>query len=376
MRKGDEVSDMQTEKRTNHPYHMYEAIMAQPEAFARTVESNEAVVEQFAAEAAQRNRLFLVGIGTSFHAAKVGEYMFGAYGEDVDARAVDSFEFALYGPSLRPDDCVVAISHRGSKQHTADGLTRARRAGCLTALITGEGGASDGQADAAFRTVAQEKSAAFTVSYTAAISVLAMLARRIGVHRASDFDSGDGDMRGLLSDEIPAAIGAALKTETEVERLAREYARCRRIWLAGGGPSAATAEEIALKIKETSYLQAEGMSTEAMLHGPFSCTEAEDLFVLITPGGAAQERTKELAALVKGLGASFLVVSDGTPASLRPDAAGWLTIPAVLEPFSALTCLVPLQLFTYHLALTRGTNPDSFRTDDPSFPRVNEQVRL
>ena len=376
MGKGGEVSDMQTEKRTHHPYYMHEAIMAQPEAFARTVGRNEAAVEQFATEAAQRNRLFLVGIGTSFHAAKVGEYLFGAYGGDVDARAVDSFEFALYGPFLRPDDCVVAISHRGSKQHTADGLGRAQQAGCLTALITGEGGASDGQADATFHTVAQEKSAAFTVSYTAAISVLAMLAERVVVHRAGESNSGDDSMNGLLSEEIPAAIGAALETEETAKELAREHVGHRRIWLVGGGPSVATAGEVALKIKETSYLQAEGMSTEAMLHGPFSCTEAEDLFVLIAPDGAAQERTKELASLVKAVGAPYLVVSDGTPAALRSGAAGWLTAPVVSESFSTLTCLVPLQLFTYHLALVCGTNPDSFRADDPSFPRVTEQVRL
>jgi glucosamine--fructose-6-phosphate aminotransferase (isomerizing) len=367
---------MQVEKRTHHPYYMHEAIMAQPEAFVRTARRNGDALEQFATEAAQRNRLFLVGIGTSFHAAKVGEYLFGAYGGSVDARAVDSFEFALYGPSLRPDDCVVAISHRGSKQHTADGLARARRAGCLTALITGEGGAPDDQANATFRTVAQEKSAAFTVSYTAAISVLAMLAGRVGVCRVGEPASRNDPVEDLLREKIPAAIGAALETGDEVELLAREHAGRRRIWLAGGGPSTVTAEEIALKIKEASYLQAEGMSTEAMLHGPFSCTEAEDLFILIAPDGAAQERTKQLTHLVRALGAPYLVVSDGTPTSLRSDAAGWLTVPAVPEPFNALTCLVPLQLFTYHLALMRGTNPDSFRTDDPSFPRVTELVRL
>lgn len=367
---------MQTEKRTHHPYYMHEAIMAQPEAFARTVERNEAAVEQFATEAAQRDRLFLVGIGTSFYAAKVGEYLCKAYGDGVDARAVDSFEFALYSPSLRPDDCVVAISHRGSKQYTAAGLAHARRAGCLTAFITGEGGASDDAADVTFRTVAQEKSAGFTVSYTAAISVLATLAGRVGMHRAGESASGNDPVDGLLRDKIPAVIGAALETEDEVVRLAREHAGHRRIWLAGGGPSAVTAQEIALKIKETSYLQAEGMSTETMLHGPFSCTEVEDLFVLIAPEGAAQERIRDLASLVEGLGAPYLVFSDGTPATLQSGAVGWLTVPAVPEPFSALTCLVPLQLFAYHLALACGTNPDSFRTDDPNFPRVTEQVRL
>ena len=73
-----------------------------------------------------------------------------------------------------------------------------------------------------------------------------------------------------------------------------------------------TAEEVALKIKETSYLQAEGMSTETMLHGPFQCVESDDLFVLVAPAGAAQERTLEVAEIVDEVGGVRLVVGDAT----------------------------------------------------------------
>src|SRR3712207_7579104 len=103
----------------------------------------------------------------------------------------------------------------------------------------------------------------------------------------------------------------ALGTEEQVERLARERVGRRRIWLLGAGPGALTAAEVALKIKETSYLQAEGTSTETMLHGPFQCVEAEDLFVLIAPAGVAQERTLEVAELVAEIGGSCFVVGDG-----------------------------------------------------------------
>jgi len=358
------------EQRTRHPFHTYDAIFAQPEAFARVLEKNGAAVDEFAVGASSCERLFIVGIGTSYHAARIGEHLFREYGRGLDRRAVHSFDFALYGPDLEPGDCVVGISHRGAKRYTARALQRAIDAGCRTALITGEGGAVSVGANAVFKTVAQERSSAHTVSYTAAISVLAHLAGRIGYHRTgSEVLSED-----LLREELPAALREALGVEGEVGRLAREHVNRRRIWLLGGGPSAVTAEEIALKIKETSYLQAEGMSTETMLHGPFQCAEAEDLFVFVAPAGAAQERTLEVTELVDEVGGACLIAGDGTPeASHKPNL---LTVPPVPEPLSALTCLVPLQLFAYHLALARGTNPDTFRTDDARFARADVSGRL
>lgn len=349
---------------------MHEAILAQPEAFASVLEKNGAAVDEFAAGAASCERLFIVGIGTSHHAARIGEHLLREYGGGIDARAVHSFDFALYGPELSPGDCVVCISHRGTKRYTARALQRALDAGCRTALITGEGGSVSVEAGTIFRTVEQEVSSAHTVSYTTAISVLADLAGRVGYHRtgAEPFDEG------FLREEIPAVMRETLGTEEQVERLAGEHVGRRRIWLFGGGPSAVTAEEVALKVKETSYVQAEGMSTETMLHGPFQCVEAKDLFVLVAPAGAAQERTLEVAELVDEVGGACLVVGDGTPDV--PGEIDLLAVPSVPEPFSALTCIVPLQLFAYHLALARGTNPDVFRTDDPRFARADVSGRL
>ncbi|HEX2181001.1 MAG TPA: SIS domain-containing protein [Rubrobacteraceae bacterium] len=358
------------EQRSRHPFYMHDAVLAQPEAFASVLEKNGAAVDEFAAGAASCGRLFIVGIGTSYHAARIGEHLFREYGGGIDVRAVHAFDFALYGPDLAPGDCVVAISHRGAKRYTARALERALDAGCRTALVTGEGGTVPVEVGAVFRTVEQEKSSAHTVSYATAISVLAALAGRVGSHRTG---TGTFD-ENFLRDEIPAAMRGALGTEEQVERLAREHVGRRRIWLLGAGPSAVTAEEVALKIRETSYLQAEGMSTETMLHGPFQCVEADDLFVLVAPAGAARERTLEVAELVDEVGGACLVVGDGT--SDVQEGLDLITVPPVPEPFSALTCLVPLQLFAYHLALARGTNPDAFRTDDPRFARADVSGRL
>ncbi|MBO0796736.1 MAG: SIS domain-containing protein, partial [Ktedonobacteraceae bacterium] len=151
------------------------------------------------------------------------------------------------------------------------------------------------------------------------------------------------------------------------------------IWIVGGGPSGITAQEIALKIKEASYLQAEGMPVEVMMHGPFQCVEPEDLCILIAPSGPAQVRTSEFSAELRAVGVPYLLVDDGSNArdsALYQGAAAVISVPPVIEALTALTCLLPLQLFSYHLALTRGTNPDGFRLEDPRFAQAYKQTQL
>mgnify|MGYP001241982824 CR=1 FL=1 len=362
-----------TTRRASHPYHMYEAMQGQPDAFARTAERAGAGLRPHIPRIAGAERLFVVGIGTSYHAALIGEHLLRTYAGGVDARAVHAFDFALYGPALTPRDVVIGMSHRGTKRYTAASLGRAGDAGCFTVLVTGEGGAPGGaRADVTLKTVPQEISSAHTISYSAAIGALAALAEQVGRHRTGAAPLPPG----FLAGEMPAALRTALETEPQAAAFARAHVGRRRIWLVGGGPSAVTAQEAALKIKESSYLQAEGMPVEAMLHGPFQCIEADDLFVLVAPAGAAQARVIEAAGEVEALGAPFLVVGDGTAEALHRGAAGWWTVPAVPEPFTALTCVVPLQLFTYHLALARGTNPDGFRLDDPRFARAYALIKL
>jgi glutamine---fructose-6-phosphate transaminase (isomerizing) len=109
---------MATEARTQHPFHMYDAIMAQPQAFAATVQRVRPLTGQIVPMLAQAQRIFIVAIGTSFHAAQVGYYLFRHYGVTVPTQAVHSFDFALYGPDLSAEDAVIVISHRGNKRYS------------------------------------------------------------------------------------------------------------------------------------------------------------------------------------------------------------------------------------------------------------------
>lgn len=351
--------------RSSHPYHMYDAIRAQPAVFARVAREAPQPAERFAEIASGCERLHLAGTGTSFHAAELGEHLLREAGVGASVRAWRAFDFALYGPDLSPADAVIVVSHRGTKRYSRAALARARRAAAPTALITGEDGGDDADADVVFRTVPGERSSAHTVSFTGSVAALAALASRFG-----------GVADDLPERSVPAALEAALGLEDRMDAMARAHAGRRRIWLAGGGPAATAAREIALKIKETSYLQAEGMATETLLHGPFQCAEAEDLFVLVAPSGPGQARTRELADAVRAIGASLLVVGDETAETVAGADAPCITVPTLPEPLGALACIVALQLFTYHLALVRGTDPDGFRLEDPRFARASAAVEL
>jgi glucosamine--fructose-6-phosphate aminotransferase (isomerizing) len=338
------------------------------------VRSNAERCNTVAPQLAGAGRIFVVGVGTSFHAAQAGEYLLRAYAGGVEAWGVHSFDFALYPPALRPDDWVIGVSHRGDTTYTVLALEVAHAAGCPTALITGTGFPERRPTfvEHVFETVGREDSATYTVSYIGTLAILAQLAATAGAERAGERAFDDG----FLTETMPAIMHAALATEESVAALAREHVDRRRIVFVGGGPAGINAPEAALKILESSYLAAQGMLVEQMMHGPFQAADPDDLFVVIAPSGPAQQRCLAFARQVVELGAALIVLSDGSVSELREHAAGWIDVPSVPEPFTVVSCLIPLQLFAYQLALAAGTNPDAFHLNDERFMAAFKLIKL
>ena len=340
--------------RTSHPYRMYDAIVAQPNAIASVIESQREQCAEVGSILAGKRRIHVVGIGTSWHAALVGASILT---DGPEAFAHNSFEFCTATPSVTPDDGVIVISHRGTKRSSYDALDMAVAAGAYTVAITStDPGPRIQVADAGIRTVEQETSSAFTISYTTALTALAMLNLAMAGHLA-DSDNG------LAA--LPGNIAAILAREDDVKSVVTDHQDKRRFISAAWGANTANAYEVALKIKETSRADCEGFQIEQLLHGPFCSLDPDCLLTMIATPGDDRGRALDLTNAAAALGAPVWALSNRPAGGLAEAGARIFPLPETPSYLTPIASVVPLQLFTYHLALARGTHPDLFQQDIP-----------
>ncbi len=354
----------QQEVRHGHPFMMYDAIMRQPEAMEEMLKKHSNTVQPVAAELAKKRRVYLVGIGTSWHAALVAGHWFRKFSEDGPIiEVLHSFEFCSYPPPLSENDGVIVISHRGTKTYSYLALEMAKSSGAYTVAITStDPGPRITVADVQLQTVGQERSAAFTISYTAGLMVLGMLASAFGAWT----DKG-GDVAQLRArlDEIPASMEQVTARLSELQRAARRFQSRDRFICAGWGPNTASAYEVALKIKETSACDSEGLQIEQLLHGPFCSVDQKCLVTLVAPPGPGYERAMNVARASTAVGAPVWGLVQEGDTLLSDLCTERFTLPVVPEFWSPLVYVLPLQLFTYYLALARGAHPDLFQQNNP-----------
>ena len=340
--------------RTAHPYRMYDAIVSQPEAIASVIAFQRGRCAEIGQTLAGKRRIYVVGIGTSWHAALVGA---GIMTNGPEAFAYNSFEFCTAAPAITAADAVIVISHRGTKRSSYDALDVAVAAGAYTVAITStDPGPRIQVADVGIQTVEQETSSAFTVSYTTALTVLAMLNLAMG-GRLDDADNGLG--------ELPAQVSRILAAEGDVKAVVAEHRDKGRFISAGWGTNRANAYEVALKIKETSRADCEGFQIEQLLHGPFCSLDSDCLLTIIASPGDDRGRALDLTRAAAALGAPVWALTNRPEDGLADAGARVFPLPHCPSTLTPILSVVPLQLFTYHLALARGTHPDLFQQDDP-----------
>lgn len=349
---------------------LYATIHQQPDIVREVLARRQDEVARAAAILAGADRVFLSGTGTSSHAAVVGEHLLRAAG--IDAYATTNIDFAIYPRPLRADDALIAISHRGSKRYGMQAIDRAREARIPVIGLTGEGSPMEG-ADVLIQTAPPETSSTHTASYTANLAALALIAIQVGDRTGAAV----ADLREAVQ-RLPEHLSAMLAEEDAVRPVAEALAARGRLVLAGAGPNAVTAREGALKVKESSYLTAEGFELETILHGGLPAVEAGDVAVAIAAQGPALDRTGDLLRALAAIGARLLVVADERTAQSLPRADGATVIrfPAVPEVLSPILAVVPLQLLAAYTAMLRGTNADSFRADHPVYKRANDSYTL
>jgi glucosamine--fructose-6-phosphate aminotransferase (isomerizing) len=301
--------------------------------------------------------LLFAGIGTSLHACRVAAYWTAELtGGRLRPVALEAHELALHG-QLHPGDQIVVVSHRGTKRFPNELLARAREAGATTVAVTGWGAANPA-ADFVLRTCPDERAGTHSVSYLTALAVLGKLVARLLGGEAAAFAKA--------LDAVPLAIAETLAEPAPTEAAERLDNR-GPILVTGFGIDEITAEEAALKLKEGTYLWAEGMSQEFALHGTPAVFEPRAAALLITPGREDGGRFPELRSLLLELGLEVITCGTGV-ADLH-----FAEVDYLLRP---LVAIVPLQKLVGELARRRGSNPDAIRGDEAPWSTAVPKVRL
>jgi glucosamine--fructose-6-phosphate aminotransferase (isomerizing) len=299
---------------------MRDALMSQPGELARLLA--DGAPAEAAADRLAGRRIRLIGIGTSWHAAHHGAWFLREAG--IEAEALHAADVAPYGRPIDPADGVIVLSHTGATGYSMTVLERARAAGAETVHISGIG--SGGEVE----TVAPEQSYAYTASHTAAMLVLAQIAARLGAPL------------GPL-DGVPERVAAVLALPGPLVTVPS-----RLVELIGAGPNGWTAQEGALKIREASYVAAEGLSAEQFFHGPSVALDEQDTLVVLDGGGPMADRSNAIADAVEVTGAKVARFSQRE----------------LGEALSVFPLTVIVQRIALELAEARGVSPDQFRYEE------------
>ena len=330
---------------------MHDAIYAQPGALRLFGRGNAQAIAGAAERLRAMDHVVVSGVGSSWHAALVGELLLARVGGlGYRARAIHASELIGYWPAPPARTGIVVVSHSGSAPAVRQAMEKLATADGVGVAVTGK--SADDVPGAAFtlRTVEPEASRAHTVSYTSALALLAMLAAEVG-HDDAFRREVDG-----LPDHLALLLG-----QESWEELAKRFAGRRRYWFVGGGPNAATALEGALKMTQATGAGASGFGCEQFLHGPCAALTPEDLVVLVAPPGPSHARALDVARVARDAGTPVLALVGEGDRELGALAAETIEIADVPELLSPLLAVVPLQLFAYHLAVETGTDPDTLR---------------
>ena len=306
------------------------------------------------------DRVLLLACGTSWHAAQVGKFLIEGLARlpvEVDYGS----EFRYRRPVLGPRTLTLGISQSGETADTVAALSEARRAGApIAAIVNVPGSQIARMADAVFGTHAgPEIGVASTKAFTTQLVLLFLLAGELREAR--------GLGRGLTADELralahlPKAIGETLALEKAIEELAREYHTARDFLFLGRGLHYPVALEGALKLKEISYIHAEGYPAGEMKHGPIALVDENLPVVVLAPHDAWREKTISNLREVKSRDGVAIVVTTREDAEIAALADRVLVIPESIPELQPVLSVVPLQLLAYHIGVRRGCDVDQPR---------------
>lgn len=306
-------------------------------------------------------RIIFVACGTSWHAGLVGEYLF----EDLTRIPVEveyASEFRYRNPIIYEDDVVIAISQSGETADTLAAIELAKSKGATIIGVCNVVGSSIARATHAgsYTHAGPEIGVASTKAFTAQVTVLTLMALRIGQKKGTISKSRFHQLMNEL-DSIPQKVEEVLKRNDQIKYLADIFKDARNFLYLGRSYTFPVALEGALKLKEISYIHAEGYPAAEMKHGPIALIDEEMPVVVIATKGASYEKVVSNIQEVKARKGKVIAVVTEGDRSVKELADYAIEIPETDEILAPLVAVIPLQLLSYHIAVMRGCNVDQPR---------------
>jgi glucosamine--fructose-6-phosphate aminotransferase (isomerizing) len=306
-------------------------------------------------------RVVLVSCGTSYHAGLVGRFMIERLA-GLPAEVDIGSEFRYRDAVVGPETLVVAISQSGETADTLGAAKAARLRGAPILAITNVvGSALARDADGVIYThTGPEIGVASTKTFTSTLTACYLLGLALGLKRGF-LTAQDGQKRIADILEIPGLIGQALGADAEVLALARDLRSYDNFLYLGRGIHYPIALEGALKLKEVSYIHAEGYPAGEMKHGPIALIDEHMPVVALAPRDGSYDRMLGNIEEVKARGGKVLALCDRGDSGLARRADWTLAVPAAADLVAPLVSIVPLQLLAYHIAVLEGCDVDQPR---------------
>jgi glucosamine--fructose-6-phosphate aminotransferase (isomerizing) len=351
------------------PHYMLKEIFEQPEALENALRGrldDENATARFGGlnltpqQLGGIKRIILTACGTSWHAALVGEYLLEELAR-IPVEVEYASELRYRNPPVDPGTLLFAITQSGETADTLAALREMKRKGHPTLAICNVVGSTIAQeADGGiYLHAGPEIGVASTKAYTSQVTVLAMLALLFGRMRHISFEAGKrliGELR-----RLPDVLRETLEVNSVVRQIAAKYCHATNVLYLGRQFNFPTALEGALKLKEISYIHAEGYPAAEMKHGPIALVDSQTPSVFIMPRGFVYDKVMANLEEIKARGGPVIAIAaegDRDVARLADDV---IYVPAVEECFSPLVTNIPLQLLAYHIAILRGCDVDKPR---------------
>lgn len=349
-----------------HQHHMRKEIYEQPESFQRTIrdrlDPDEGTVhlpelELSQAEAAAIERIVILGCGTSWHAGLIGRQIIERLaGIPVQVEYASEYR---YQPQITlPNTLTIALSQSGETADTLEAMRAARGTGSrMVGIVNVVGSTIAREADSAlYLRAGPEIGVASTKVFTSQIAALLLFGLFLGQARRGPSNEARKMVREMQ--RVPALIEQVLRLETRIGDIARIYADSGNFLYLGRGVNFPVALEGSLKLKEISYIHAEGYPAAEMKHGPIALIDEKMPVVFVAPTDAIYPKVVANIQEVKARGGRIIVISTDGNDELRNLVDHQLRVPALPTLLSPLVTVVPLQLLAYHIAVLRGCDVD------------------